>query len=82
LEQLIRVSMTVIIAAEGVAARASEPSSTGSAAYRCCASAVGWLYVVLDTGKGATPSVMAAFACAVHDRQSAAHQEYYRGGDQ
>jgi hypothetical protein len=35
-----------------------------------------------DGGKVATPSVMAAFTCAVHDRQSAAHQKDYRGHDQ
>jgi hypothetical protein len=43
---------------------------------------VGWLYVVPDAGKGSTPNVMAAFTCAVHDRQSATHQDYYRGDNQ
>jgi hypothetical protein len=37
---------------------------------------------VMDGGKGPTPSVMAAFTSAVHDRQSATHQDYYRGDDQ
>ena len=40
----------------------------------------GRLYVM--AGKGTTPSVMVAFTSAVHDRQSAAHEEYYRGDNQ
>jgi hypothetical protein len=45
-------------------------------------SAVGWPCVMPDGGKGPTPSMMAAFASAVHDRESATHQDYYRGEDQ
>jgi hypothetical protein len=44
-------------------------------------SAMGWLYVVPDAGKGTTPDVVTAFTCAVHDGQSAA-QENYHGGNQ